>query len=30
MISDRRSLVRERAFAGVQSDEMAASMEKKQ
>ena len=30
MISDRRSLVRERVFAGVQSDEMTAFMEKKQ
>ena len=30
VISDRRSLERERAFAGVQSDEMTAFMEKKQ
>ena len=30
VISDRRSLVRERAFAGVRSDEMRAFMEKKQ
>ena len=29
VISDRRSLVRERSFAGVQSDEMTAFMEKK-